>query len=55
MIELSAGTGILPAPVHPRTGTAGTAGSPRTEKNAPAKCPVCNHPRAYFEIAAENY
>ena len=22
---------------------------------APDKCPVCNHPRAYFEIEAENY
>lgn len=22
---------------------------------APAVCPVCNHPRAYFEIKAENY
>jgi len=24
-------------------------------KKAPAKCPVCNHPQAYFEIAAGNY
>ena len=24
-------------------------------KAAPAKCAVCNHPQAYFEIAAENY
>jgi rubrerythrin len=24
-------------------------------KTAPAKCPVCDHPQAYFEIAAENY
>jgi rubrerythrin len=24
-------------------------------KAAPAKCPVCDHPQAYFEIAAENY
>jgi rubrerythrin len=24
-------------------------------KIAPAKCPVCNHPQAYFEIVAENY
>jgi rubrerythrin len=24
-------------------------------KLAPDKCPVCNHPQAYFEIAAENY
>ncbi|WP_321506202.1 rubrerythrin [uncultured Methanoregula sp.] len=24
-------------------------------KVAPAKCPVCEHPKAYFEIAAENY
>ena len=24
-------------------------------KSAPAKCPVCDHPRAYFEIVAENY
>jgi rubrerythrin len=24
-------------------------------KTAPAKCTVCDHPRAYFEIAAENY
>jgi len=24
-------------------------------KSAPAKCPVCDHPRAYFELAAENY
>ena len=24
-------------------------------KAAPAKCAVCDHPKAYFEIAAENY
>ncbi len=24
-------------------------------KEAPAVCPVCNHPQAYFEIKAENY
>ena len=24
-------------------------------KMAPAKCPVCDHPRAYFELVAENY
>jgi rubrerythrin len=24
-------------------------------KMAPDKCPVCDHPQAYFEIAAENY
>ena len=24
-------------------------------KIAPAKCPVCDHPQAYFEIVAENY
>jgi len=24
-------------------------------KIAPATCPVCSHPQAYFEIAAENY
>ena len=24
-------------------------------KNAPEVCPVCNHPKAYFEIKAENY
>ncbi len=24
-------------------------------KTAPEVCPVCNHPRAYFEIKAENY
>jgi rubrerythrin len=24
-------------------------------KVAPAKCPVCEHPQAYFEITAENY
>ena len=24
-------------------------------KTAPAKCPVCDHPQAYFEIAADNY
>ena len=22
---------------------------------APEKCPVCNHPKAYFEVLAENY
>jgi len=22
---------------------------------APAKCPTCDHPQAYFEIMAENY
>jgi rubrerythrin len=26
-----------------------------TGKTAPAKCPVCDHPQAYFEIVAENY
>ena len=25
------------------------------ERNAPEKCPVCDHPQAYFEIVAENY
>ena len=24
-------------------------------KNAPEICPVCAHPKAYFEIKAENY
>ena len=24
-------------------------------KEAPAVCPVCAHPQAYFEIKAENY
>ncbi|MBR5685431.1 MAG: rubrerythrin family protein [Muribaculaceae bacterium] len=24
-------------------------------KKAPEMCPVCNHPRAYFQIKAENY
>ncbi len=24
-------------------------------KNAPATCPVCDHPQAYFELFAENY
>ena len=24
-------------------------------KSAPEVCPVCNHPKAYFEIKAENY
>jgi len=24
-------------------------------KEAPEKCPVCAHPRAYFEVLAENY
>jgi len=24
-------------------------------KEAPERCPVCSHPRAYFEIKAENY
>lgn len=24
-------------------------------KTAPGKCPVCDHPQAYFEVLAENY
>lgn len=24
-------------------------------ETAPEKCPVCNHPQAYFEVRAENY
>jgi rubrerythrin len=24
-------------------------------KNAPEKCPVCDHPKAYFQIQAKNY
>ena len=24
-------------------------------KNAPELCPVCKHPKAYFQIRAENY
>ena len=24
-------------------------------KNAPDSCPVCNHPKAYFQIRADNY
>ena len=24
-------------------------------KSAPEICPVCSHPKAYFEIKAENY
>jgi rubrerythrin len=24
-------------------------------KEAPQKCPVCHHPRAYFELYSENY
>ena len=26
-----------------------------TGKNAPALCPVCSHPQAYFELLSENY
>ena len=26
-----------------------------TGKNAPDLCPVCNHPKAYFQILAKNY
>jgi len=26
-----------------------------TGKDAPDKCPTCDHPRAYFQIRAENY
>ncbi len=26
-----------------------------TGENAPEKCPVCDHPKAYFAIAAKNY
>ncbi len=26
-----------------------------TGKEAPERCPVCNHPQAYFELRAENY
>jgi len=26
-----------------------------TGKDAPAKCPVCTHPMAHFEVLAENY
>ena len=26
-----------------------------TGEKAPAQCPVCKHPQAYFEITAENY
>ena len=26
-----------------------------TGKNAPDVCPVCNHPKAFFELKAENY
>ena len=25
------------------------------DKDVPEKCPVCKHPRAYFEVLAENY
>ena len=24
-------------------------------KEAPDQCPVCKHPRAYYEVLAENY
>ena len=24
-------------------------------KNAPEVCPVCDHPKAYFQVKAENY
>lgn len=24
-------------------------------KEAPAKCPVCNHPQAYFQLKPENF
>ena len=30
-------------------------GHMHTGKKAPETCPVCNHPKAYFEIKAENY
>jgi rubrerythrin len=47
-------------------GTVFTSGAPakwycrncgyvHTGKAAPAKCPVCDHPQAYFELAAGNY
>ena len=26
-----------------------------TGKTAPEVCPVCNHPRSYFEVRKENY
>lgn len=30
-------------------------GNLREGKEAPDVCPVCNHPQAYYEVAAENY
>ncbi len=33
----------------------GNCGHIHYGKEAPEVCPVCNHPRAYFEIKAENY
>jgi rubrerythrin len=39
----------------PRKWYCRNCGSIHEGKTAPASCPVCNHPRAYFEIAMENY
>jgi len=33
----------------------GNCGHINAGKNAPEMCPVCKHPKAYFQIKAENY
>lgn len=40
----------MPAKWHCRN-----CGYVHTGKNAPVKCPACDHPQAHFELLAENY
>jgi len=47
--------GIVFARDTEQTWVCSNCGHVHTGKNAPEKCPVCDHPKAYFIIKATNY
>ena len=48
--------GIVFSPVTATwSGSAATAATIHIGKEAPEVCPVCAHPKAYFQLKAENY
>jgi len=47
--------GIVFSRDNAQTWHCGNCGFTNTDKNAPDICPVCKHPKAYFQIRAENY
>ena len=47
--------GLVFARDSERSWQCANCGHSATGKKAPESCPVCNHPKSYFQIRAENY